>query len=166
MATIKIPQLTRRTVDRFWKKVKALPSGCWEWQSRKGSYGAFSIDNRKFKSHRLAYFIYYITDPGDLCVLHRCDNPPCVNPLHLFLGTREDNIKDMIAKGRDRLTIPRGDQKGEKNAQVKLTAAAIQDIRSRCSKGKWGIQRILAKEYGVAHQTISEIICCNNWKHV
>jgi HNH endonuclease len=92
-----------RPVDeRFWAKVKRGP-GCWEWQGyrdRKG-YGRIGGGKDSQLVHRLSWSLHH-GDPGELCVLHHCDNPPCVNPDHLFLGTIQDNNADMIAKGRRR----------------------------------------------------------------
>jgi hypothetical protein len=91
----------------FWSKItNSDPNGCWEWQgcrSRQG-YGRLSVhENQKWGfAHRYSYFLVYGIDPGELCVLHRCDNPPCCNPAHLFLGTRVDNNFDRYIKGRSR----------------------------------------------------------------
>lgn len=91
---------------RFWSKVqKGGPDQCWEWlASRKPSrYGQFTLPGNKLvRAHRMAWVLTHGEIAGGLCVLHRCDNPPCCNPGHLFLGTLRDNARDMLAKGRDR----------------------------------------------------------------
>lgn len=100
--------------DRFWGKVnKTSENKCWEWtgytlppfiksftDSDKG-YGRFWFLNKFWLAHRVSWFIKNGEIPDGLCVLHTCDNPPCVNPNHLFLGTKKDNSEDMITKGRN-----------------------------------------------------------------
>jgi hypothetical protein len=95
----------------------------------------------------------------DLCVLHSCDNPPCHNPDHLFLGTHQDNADDKMAKGRWR----GGDCKGEKNSNSKLTWKKVEEIRARYIPGVV-TQAVLAKEYGVSVPQISYIVNNKKWK--
>lgn len=88
---------------RFWTKVLPVDSGCWEWQGHRlpKGYGHFrGLTAKNVKAHRFAYELLVGPIPDGLRVLHRCDNPPCVNPVHLFLGTDKDNSDDKIAKGR------------------------------------------------------------------
>lgn len=89
----------------FWAKVAVLdpPGTCWPWRGGcdRAGYGWFIYRSKQYRAHRLA-FQFANADPGDLHVLHRCDNPPCCNPAHLFLGTQADNNADMMAKGRHR----------------------------------------------------------------
>jgi hypothetical protein len=99
-----------RASDRLWAQCQ--PAGeCWVWtghRSPKG-YGVFGIRQRKFFAQRIAYQVSTLTPaiPGHLRVLHHCDNPPCINPMHLFLGTPKDNMDDMHRKGRH--PVDRGD---------------------------------------------------------
>lgn len=88
-------------MERFWSKVNKTDE-CWLWTRgrTKQGYGTFSLDGKTHNAHRLAWLFTY-GDPGELQVLHRCDNPPCVRPDHLFLGTVADNMKDRDAKGRN-----------------------------------------------------------------
>lgn len=163
MAFLKIPQLTKKIVDRFWKKVKILPSGCWVW--RRASihrYPSFFIEPVRCKAHRIAYAIYYLTDPAELCVLHRCDNTKCVNPLHLFLGTQPENVADMIAKGRDRFNAKQ--QNGEMNTSAKLTEGIVRDIRLRSANGEK--QLPIAQRYSISFQHVSDIVRRKCWKHI
>lgn len=94
--------------DRFWSKVhKGDDSECWEWHAKtvqRGGYGSLFVvrDGKRCQvaAHRFSWELHRFPITPDVCVLHRCDNPPCVNPNHLFLGTRDDNNKDMANKGR------------------------------------------------------------------
>lgn len=99
----------RSLAEKFWPKVeKAEPDGCWEWKANRdrGGYGRMTVAGtpRKIDSaHRVAWQLTNGPIPDGLWVLHRCDNRGCVNPAHLFLGTRTDNVRDMMAKGRDNI---------------------------------------------------------------
>ena len=104
-------RLTNRSMEekidslkiKFYKKI-IKTEGCWEWTGLKQSvqpYGLMvGIDNTLMRAHRISYLIHKGAIPKDLFVLHKCDNPPCVNPDHLFVGTQKDNVQDMINKGR------------------------------------------------------------------
>jgi len=96
--------LKQSTKDRFWKFVHETNdhNQCWEWQGYKSveGYGRFQIHNRTHTASKVAWTLTHGPVPEGLCVLHRCDNPPCVNPNHLFLGTVKDNVSDMWEKGR------------------------------------------------------------------
>lgn len=140
----------------FWSKVNkgVRFNDCWEWtasKNRKG-YGQFGIQHRCRLAHRVAYALTH-GDPGDKCVLHRCDNPACVNPSHLFLGTKADNNADMRAKGRY--------ARGETNGQSKLT-------RDQAFQIRWagGKQHEIAARYGVTQSTVSRIKADKVWIEV
>jgi len=94
-------QYTTTFPERFWSKVNKT-SGCWNWTARKNKhlYGEFLYNNKVWKAHRLSYLIYYGDFDLSLFVLHKCDNPSCVNPDHLFLSTQKENMMDMSKKGR------------------------------------------------------------------
>ena len=96
------PPSDERSV-RFWDKVVRRRSGCWEWigtRNRKGGYGRLKFGGKMAMAHRVAKELATGIAPGDLCVLHHCDNPPCVNPAHLYFGTRADNARDCVSRGR------------------------------------------------------------------
>ena len=144
---------------RFWKKVKKGPS-CWEWtgsRDRKG-YGriAATLAVRNLKAHRISYQLHVGPIPPGLSVLHKCDNPGCVRPDHLFLGTNADNMQDMISKGRGGL--------GERNPGARLTAADIEDIRKSRSRGE--SFRSIAARLHVSPSCVHKVATKKTWTHV
>ncbi len=115
-------------------------------------------------AHRLSFRLHTGDIPKSMCVCHTCDNPICVNPAHLFIGTHRENVRDMWAKGRAS-PPPRNFQLGEAGPRAILTEADVIRIRQACAAG--GIsQRKLAAAYGVNQATISLIVRRVNWKHV
>lgn len=129
--------------------------GCWVWLGHTEPFG-HGIYARQ-KTHRLAWEYANGPIPDGLCVCHRCDVPSCINPDHLFLGTRADNIADMDAKGR-RITM-----RGEQSGSAKLTAEQVAEIRRRYRAGARGIGVALAREYGVGKSAISAIVRGKSW---
>ncbi len=104
--------MTQKRIANFWLKVKKSQNGCWEWTGSfsQNGYGRFSIHPKCYKAHRISYFLMHGEIPEDKFVCHKCDNPACVNPQHLYLGTAKENTHDMIEKGR--LNRSRGENKG------------------------------------------------------
>lgn len=107
MATHRMPNFPPRRIRKFWNNVeKKAESECWEWIGSRDSKGYgkfFSCEDGSHKlliAHRIAYFLVNGVDPGDAFVCHSCDNPPCCNPKHLWLGTMKDNVADMCKKNR------------------------------------------------------------------
>ena len=146
--------------ERFWEKVHRS-EGCWEWTAhrKQGGYGQFNLCNGRglILAPRFAWEEYNGPIPEGLNVLHRCDNPPCVRPDHLFLGTIADNQADMAAKGRS----PRG----EVNGRVKLTEDQVMTIRARYALT--GVtQGQLADDYGVTRSNIGCIVGGKSWRHL
>lgn len=97
----------RPAIDRFWDKVH-LSDGCWEWTAAKGNfgYGVAWFGGRLQKAHRVSWQLAHESDiPPGMFICHRCDNPACVRPDHLFLGTATDNARDMVRKGRNRFDV-------------------------------------------------------------
>lgn len=152
----------RPLAQRFWEKVnRAGPDDCWVWSGARdaGGYGLIYLDGKHVLAHRIAYKMQPGAEPGDQDVLHRCDNPPCQNAGHLFLGTQADNNADMFSKGRH--ANPRGSRHGN----AKLTEHLVIVIRQRYRAG--GItQRELAAEYGVSQGAIFFAIHGHNWSQV
>jgi hypothetical protein len=150
--------------ERFWNKVDKTGE-CWEWTGTKNKdgYGMIKLHTKKMVSaHRLSYVLHHplnvdIWEYREICVCHKCDNPKCVNPSHLFLGSRTDNMTDMFNKGRCIL--------GEKKHNSKLTDTQVREIRTRYADG--GItHRGLAKEYGTSSPNITAILNRKLWKHI
>lgn len=92
-----------KAIQRFWNKVdKRTEDECWIWMGAKvnGGYGCITVDSENIVAHRYSWIIHNGNIPAGLLVCHHCDNPPCVNPIHLFLGTNSDNTLDMVEKNR------------------------------------------------------------------
>ena len=141
---------------------KQRDTGCWLWAGTLdgGGYGVFfwGPHGRKHKgAHRVAYAAF-VADPGALHVCHRCDNPRCCNPEHLFLGTPAQNHRDKVAKGR--ANTPNGERSGSS----KLTADCVLGIVRRLEAGDR--QADIAKDYGVSAPVISYISTGKAWQHV
>ncbi len=152
----RLPKLDATEITRFWSKVNKS-GDCWLWTAGTNDtgYGNFWIKCWPYKSHRIAYFIHHGVDPGDKCVCHTCDNPRCMNPAHLFLGTHKDNMADCVKKGR------RLDNKGSKHSCSKLTDEDVKEILESNESNK-----MLAKRYGVNDRTISSLRHGVHWKHL
>lgn len=145
---------------RFLRYVGEMePNGCilWKGTTERG-YGIICMKGRNnVRAHRMAYERVYGQIPSGMDVLHKCDNPPCINQDHLFLGTQAANIADMMSKGRV--------AKGECRPQHKLISSQVLDIRARYSAG--GVSQYkLASEFGVCQSEISLIVNRKKWEHV
>jgi hypothetical protein len=148
--------------EKFWQLVdKKEPELCWPWLgcTMKHNYGVFNYAGTRRLAHRVVYELTYgPIEPSNLTVCHHCDNPNCVNPYHLFLGTNVDNTADRVAKGRTR-TNP---AKGEEHYKHKLIASDIAEIKQLSKDGV--PQRKIADIYHVRQSSIWGIIHNKNWK--
>lgn len=182
---------------RFWPKVDKdgpIPEHrpelgpCWVWTAGRfpDGYGQFAVERIPRHAHRLSWAMANGPIADGLLVLHHCDNRPCVNPGHLFLGTHKDNMRDMVAKGRaasgerhttrlhpervvrgllhGRHTHPERTARGERQAQSKLTEAKVRSIRRSRAAGDplW----LIALYHGVSISSISRVCLRHTWKHI
>lgn len=152
-------------VDRFWSKVRKTDT-CWEWQAGicGSGYGGFSVKTKDGNKNRHTHVVSWILTNGDvpagMCVLHTCDNRKCVNPDHLFLGSRLNNVQDMDKKGRRKTKA----SNGSTNGFSKLNEESVRLIRERFQRGE--LQSALAKEFNVTQVCISQITLRKTWRHV
>lgn len=155
----------RSVILRFWDKVDQpyVGHGCWQWLAGKDKdgYGNLALPGRRggsIRAHRFSWVLHYGSIPEGMLVLHKCDNPSCVNPVHLFLGTYHDNYHDMKTKKRWR---PGGCRPGEDHPLAKLCEKDVKRIRSSKLSGPE-----LARQLGVRKQTISSVRRKETWKHI
>lgn len=147
----------KRAEAHFWARVdKNGPNGCWLFMGcrDKWGYGDLNYMGKHIQAHRLAWKLLR-GDPSDLDVLHDCDNPPCCNPDHAYLGTDQDNANDRVSRGRLRL--------GEMSPQAKLTEEQARRILALKGKER-SIE--LAEKYGVCQTTITGIWAGRSWQHI
>lgn len=165
--------MKRRTIspdekfkERFWAKVDIKGADeCWNWKGAKcsGGYGSFWVTDNSINphkvigSHKVAYELIHGKIHEGLSVLHRCDNPACCNPNHLFLGTQECNVRDMENKHRG------SHPKGEHHGLSKLTESQVKEIRSLYRTNKYS-QRDIANKFNVSQYTIMSIVNGVTWK--
>ena len=141
--------------ERFERKFRVTP-GCWIWMdAKRGGYGRFRVGDSKVTASRYSYELYVGPIPEGMDILHRCDNPSCVNPDHLLPGTHDENMLDMVEKGRN------SKNRGESNSKAKLTAEQVLEIRADTRS-----QGVIAKQYGVGQALIWKIKHRTLWRHV
>ena len=158
-------------VDAFWQRVQKS-DGCWEWMGTKRPFGYGYMTrsvlprsdgrprNKHFAAHRVSWELHHGPIPEGLQVCHHCDNPGCVRPDHLFLGTARDNVHDKIRKGRERYVR----HYGEDCVRAKLTEADVREIRARRAAGERPVD--IAKDYNVSDEQVSRISQRRSWAHV
>lgn len=152
--------------DRFWAKVdKRGPDECWEWKAVKniGGYGRFALPRgvRRQKwivAHRVSWALDGRALPEGYILCHRCDNPGCVNPGHLFVGTHKDNARDRDSKGRRRPPV------GTRNGMARLTEQQVRDIHDGASQSV--PVKELSMRFGVSETQITRIVRGQSWSHV
>lgn len=142
--------------EKFERNLLITP-GCWIWNGPRDNqgYGKLCWGANTHKAHRISYQLY-VGEIGALHVLHRCDNPKCVNPDHLFSGTHADNMRDKTLKGR-----AIGAHAGELHHKAKLKAADVLEMR-----GSDLSQAQLARKFQVAKRTVSDVLLRKCWRHI
>lgn len=151
--------ILQKDLDRFWSKVNRTNS-CWLWTgatSTKG-YGRFRFEGVLYSPHVISYKLHNIDHDPTKQVCHRCDVRLCVNPEHLFLGTRSENMKDCSSKGRLRFN------KGSKHGQAKLSENDVITIRQRIENGDRLVD--IKASYGISDGCLHEIRNRSTWKHI
>lgn len=159
--------MTSKQLNRFWSLVDRNPDGCWNWTGRrdKDGYGLTGFGKR---SHRISYQEAFTWKPGKLWVCHTCDNPGCVRPSHLFLGTALDNNRDAKNKGRHshgkdharRLNPVRGSKSGV----AVITESWVPEIRALYKSGVR--QGDIAKKFGVSISAVNHCCAKRTWRHI
>ena len=144
--------------ERFWRKVRKT-DGCWMWDATRleRGYGVISNKGRFLRAHRVSYELHYGSIPTDMCVLHSCDNPSCVRPDHLRLGSRADNAADKVAKKRHAF--------GERHGKAKVSDQQVLEMRQLYRTGQMRVCD-LARKYGLRDASICLILAGINFKHL
>ncbi len=144
--------------ERFWSRVKKS-DGCWEWLGTTDPYGYGQFSTKTCRlAHRFSWEIHNGPIPDGLFVLHTCDNPPCSNPNHLFLGTHQDNAQDRAKKNRSYHPY------GEKNRQAKLTNEKVTAIINRHKLGE--SRTSLMEAFNISRSVIAKIVTKQGWQHI
>lgn len=167
LISMNIPYSDDKFKAVFWSRVdKQSSTDCWPWVAGRfqNGYGAISRFHKTLKAHRLAFEMTHGPIPEAAVVCHTCDNPPCCNPAHLFLGSNRDNTLDCIAKGRyNAFKVPH--TRGEQRYNAKLSDAAVRAIRDLYAEGRY-TQARLAHMFNVSAFTVSSVVRGKKWKHL
>lgn len=156
--------MIKNTPEKFWSRIKKLENGCWEWQGARDAKGYGQLrfvvitgegNGRGIRAHVVAYILTNGPIPDGLWVLHKCDNPPCCNPAHLFLGTAKDNGSDCASKKRTAW--------GERNGKTKFNAKRALNIIMAAAQGV--PQNRLARIFGVHESTVSLLVRKKRWEN-
>lgn len=135
-----------------------IVNGCWEYQvcGKRDKYGLIEINGKTKRAHRISYELFVNEIPNGMCVCHKCDNPPCINPEHLFIGTNHDNRMDSVNKKRH--------SRGISRPLAKFNEEEIREIRELYFKGH-SIE-VLALKYKVNYSTMYRIVKRHTWSHI
>ncbi len=156
--------LTNKDIERFWSKVdRSGKNECWNWKAHLNNkgYGVLGVGRELMLAHRISWTIENGEIPAGMEILHRCDNPCCVNPNHLISGTHHENILDMLRKGRYKKSFI---FRGESHTEAKLRNEDIPEIRRLFDQGI--PTRTIAKKYNVDSKTIWSVGKRISWTHI
>lgn len=166
-----MPPKAKTPEELFWRNVEKTNNDdeCWIWKGSRNSngYGVIVVSfgrtkPKQFRAHRVSYQLHY----GDLQpedkVLHSCDNPRCVNPKHLRKGTQQDNLADMVAKGRNRYKTHYG---GMGHGSAKLTPDLVRYIRQTYATGQY-TQQSIADQVGISPSVVGSVVTRKTWRHI
>lgn len=158
MAVKASPEFLLKSLRRRFSSRIIITERCWEWcgQIASTGYGRIRFGQLHTFAHRVSYSFFFGKIPRGLCVLHKCDNPRCVRPDHLFLGTKKDNTDDAVRKGR----MPHG----ESHKLHKLSAAQVTEIRQRHSSGE--SRRALRTDFRISKSQVQRIVTAASWRHL
>lgn len=158
MAAAILPLITPTIRSRLDAKIIKSATGCWGWAGAKtlDGYGQLWVARRPMLAHRISFAVHTGSEPGEMVVAHRCDNPACCNPDHLFLASQRQNLLDMGAKGRLAAC--------ERHGRSKLTDDDVQAIRDLLARGHSGNE--IAARFGVSQPLISHINTGRIWKRL
>ena len=153
-------------INRFWTNVNIQENDCWMWTASRsknnkgyGNFRATSNGRRINGAHRFSYELHNNLEiPNGMIIRHTCDNPGCVRPDHLELGTIEDNVRDRVKRNRSAI--------GSKNASSIFTEQQVIDIRKKLINRQYGDIAKIAKEYQCSHAVICDINKNRIWKHI
>lgn len=158
----------RRQFSSLAEKLEAFtdrsggPDACWEWMRCRTRYGFVMWEGKTYLTHRAAWMVEHGEIPKGMNVCHSCDNPACINPAHLWLGTQSQNIRDCVAKGR--YVVNTAPRLGEQNNWAKVTEDQVCEMRARFRQGEQ--KKVIAKDFGMSPTNAGDIIRGITWKHV
>lgn len=157
-------EINHNLIQRFWSYVDKT-NHCWKWNAGlfPNGYGQFRVGNNKVKAHRFSWIINGGFIPKGYCILHKCDNPKCVNPNHLFLGTHKDNSVDRERKKRGAYNLK--PQFGEKNGSSKLKGKTVITIRYLHRYFGYSFSA-LSIRFEISKSQIANIIHRRSWRHI
>lgn len=151
-----------------------IEGDCWVWSGPRFTdfgYGRVRVNGREIHAHRCAHELFIGPIPDGLEVLHKCDNPPCVNPAHLYSGTQQQNMDDKVRRGRaatadrnGKRTCPEKVQRGADHWKARLSEESVRAIRTRRAAGE--TLAMLGHEFGISKTHVSRLARGVGWKHV
>jgi hypothetical protein len=155
-----------KVIQKLHQRIVKTVDDCWVWTGARNTlgYGMISHNRTLIRAHRLSFAVSSGKDPADFLVCHRCDNPPCINPNHLFLGSYADNNADMKAKGRRKSSYPTIPLRGSLNGGAVLTEALVMEARLRRANGE--TYQAISDSFGVQYHTIRLAVIGRSWGHM